>query len=325
MSGNIPFAQPYAWDDVKSIEESQAAIRSLRKRKFVGSGIAVLREDSKKMGRVAQNILTNLFHEHGIDNDQEVVPTNGNEESESHANRFRRETMPDVDDAIPKEDSTDEEILRNAGEGKYSLFLALVKAIDTSHSPVPSMLLVRKTCLVLSSGTVPGSCDSRDMVLAALHFLSTKYATQSDDLLQLPLIRPVNAYGDLEKRNFVKNGTWKLDDIKEKVLKLEDIFLNSPSSWKWLKRETACPRSLTKEEEKSFYLTGTIPDSVNPRKPTTGGNRKRRSTSPSSSLTNKKQVETPASSTIIAEASIDDAETSEDDDELVVEATIIEE
>jgi hypothetical protein len=314
MSGKIPYAQPYAWDSPSIEESQQAAIRSLRKRKFVGSGIAVLRKDSKSMGKVAQNILSNLFHQHGIE-----VPDA--EDSRSDANRFLRQLIRDADGAIPKEGSSDEEILRNAGEGKYSLFLSLVKAVDTANYPVPTMLLVKTNCLVLSPRSVPGNCDSRDMILAALHFLSSKHPTQSDELLQLPVIRPIQAYGDLEKRNFEKAGNWKFDEIKEKLLKMEEIFLNSPSNWKWLKRETFCPRLPSKEEENTFFLTGSVPDSANPRKPKAEGSRKRKVTSPASSSI--RQAKAPTSA-IIAEASIDDTATSGDDDEIVVEATIVE-
>ena len=151
------------------------------------------------------------------------------------------------------------------------------------------------------------------MVLAALHFLSSKSETQSDHILWLPLIRPLQAFGDLEKRNFEKVGDWRLEDIEEKLLKMEEVFLSSPSSWKWQKRESLSLR-LSKANEDFFFMKGTIPLCATAKKVKGEGIKKRKA------AVKKTKTDFPAG---VVEASIDDAVASNDD--RVVEAIILDE
>ncbi len=246
MSDDIPYAQPFQW-----AEESQGnSTRSLRKRKFVGSGLAMLRKESlgseSKMGNVAKNILMNLFHQHGIELDGEM---------ESDENKFKGIGL-----------SGKEEPENKSSQGNKSLFVALLKVVsESSNSIVSTRQFLSKACLLLQPGCLPGILDSKDMVLAALHFLSSSNETKSDHVLRLPLIRPVQAYGDLEKRNYKKVGDWKLEDIIVKLSRMEEIFLSSPSSWKWQKRESLSIR-LSREDEESFFTKGTVPLSATAKK-----------------------------------------------------------
>mmetsp|Transcript_19932 Transcript_19932/g.43336 ORF Transcript_19932/g.43336 Transcript_19932/m.43336 type:complete len:312 (-) Transcript_19932:15-950(-) len=258
MSDEIPYAQPFPWTEEQPRGNST---RSLRKRKFVGSGIAVLREESlgsdSKMGNVAKNILMNLFHQHGIELD-------GNMESD--AKKFKGIGLSDGSFRIKTAASNNR--LRNTLEKKTSLktesgdksfFIPLLKAVNESGTrSVSTRQILGKVCLLLQPGTLPGIMDSKDMVLAALHFLSSKSESKSGHILQLPLIRPLQAYGDLERRNYEKVGDWKLEDIKEKLLKAEEMFLSSPSSWEWQKRESLSLR-LSEEDEESLFMKGTVP------------------------------------------------------------------
>jgi hypothetical protein len=325
MSDDIPFAHPFPWDS-PSMEKSQmTAIRSLRKRKFVGSGLAVLQQESlgrkSRMGKLAKNILRNLFYQHGIE-----TITGGSEQGfESDANRMMGAGFPRSDNRLVtlKPGSTHDEILSNAKDGRYSLFASLLKVVETGPGPVPTKQILRELCLTLRPGDVPGMMDCKDMMLAALHYLSSHYAAKSDALLQLPLIRPSQAYGDLEKRNFEKVGDWKLGQIEDKLWTMETIFFSSPSPWKWLRREIFCPRGLSKVDETSFFSKGTIPSNATAKKGE--GMRKRRalSQSPSVPLDQRRQDKNCLK---VVEVTVDDMrETGIDDEDPVVEAAIIDE
>jgi hypothetical protein len=251
MSDDIPYAQPFPWT-----EESQgSATRSLRKRKFVGSGLALLRKESlgseSKLGNVAKNILMNLFHQHGIELDGEM---------ESDENKFKGIGLSNPAlRVLSPTGKTEHAIVLETESGNRSLFIGMLKAItESSTGTISTRQILGKVCLLLQPGSLPGIMDSKDIVLAALHFLSSNDETKSDLVLRLPLIRPLQAYGDLEKRAFEKVGDWKLEDIKGKILRMEEVFLSSPSSWKWQKRESLSLR-LSQEDEESFFMKGTVP------------------------------------------------------------------
>jgi len=197
----------------------------------------------------------------------------------------------------------------------YFLFFKLLKVvIESGDSPISTRHILKKVCLLLQPGTLPGIMDSKDLVLAALHFLSSKSETKSNECALLPLIRSEKAYGDLERRNFVKVGDWKLEDTKEKLFKMEELFLNSPTSWKWQKRESLSLR-LSKENEAAFFMKGTIPLCATSKKVKGGeGGRKR--------IVAIQKAETSSQDDVV-EASIDDAAINHGDP--VVEAIILDE
>ena len=106
-----------------------------------------------------------------------------------------------------------------------------------------------------------------EMVMAALQFMSRDCEVISSDLVSLPLIRPSQELADLERRTFSKWGDWTMDDdFKQKILRLEQIFTSSSSSWKWLKREFAAPR-LSQKDEYSLFFKGAIPASAMAKRP----------------------------------------------------------
>ena len=257
MSDDIPYAQPFPWT-----EESQGNVtRSLRKRKFVGSGLARLRKESlgveSKMGNVAKNILMNLFHQHGIELDGEMESDGSKFKGIGLSERVVRLSSHSSETEIEK--SSQNNIVDQSKLGENSIFIGLLDAITKSSTGrVSTRLILSKVCLLLQPGSLPGIMDAKDIVLAALHFLSSHDETKSDQILRLPLIRPLQPYGDLEKRNFEKVGDWKLENIKGKLLRMEEVFLSSPSSWKWQKRESLSVR-LSQSDEESFFMKGTVP------------------------------------------------------------------
>lgn len=309
----------------------QTAIRSLRKRKFVGSGLAHLREGSlvpgSKMGKTAKKILVNLFHQRGM----EIPSMSGTGGSDKSTNPPRGSSLPKPPKSQkrgePKAGTSEEDILQNASEGKYSLFKTILRIIENEEELIHTKVFLSKACSVVQPSTIPGQMDAKDFVLASLLFLSITYKPKSRELLELPVIRAFHLYSDLEKRSYRKFGTWKLDEIESKLMKMEELFLNSPSRWKWLKRETFCPR-LTQEEEIVFFQKGTVPPRAEPKRKVEVRRRTRKTPSATTSPTpSTMRTETPTPS-FVAEASVDGTATSvdedDDDDGPVVEATILE-
>jgi hypothetical protein len=268
MSENIPYATPYPWDNPTMEERQRLANQKLRKRPFVGSGLVALQKSafgsSSTMDGVAQNLLRNLLHEHGVE-----ISVDTAESSTVDKVYGSMVAAPNVQSkGYATVDTKDAEILKGAKAGEISLFLTILKIIDDSTAgPVATKSLFKTCCLAVRPGDVPGSMDAKEMVMAVLQFLSGDCSTDSADLISLPLIRPVQELADLERRTFHKYGDWTFDeDFKEKVLRLEQIFVSSPSSWKWLKREFYSPR-LSSKDESAFFLKGAIPASATAKKP----------------------------------------------------------
>ncbi len=266
------------------MEDAQRlANQKLRKRPFVGSGLAALQKSAfgphSTMGSGAQSLLRNLLHQHSVELDFGVM------ESCTVDKVFGSTTAtPDIYfKTAARVDTSDAEIIRRTKVGEISLFLTILKIIDDNPSgPVSTKELFKTCCLAVRPGDVPGSMDAKEMVMAALQFLSRECEGDSSDLVSLPLIRPLQELADLERRTFHKHGKWQFDErLKEKVLRLEQIFVSSPHSWKWLKREFLSPR-LSAQEEASFFLRGAIPASLTGKKsPKDVPWRKRKTMSPS--------------------------------------------
>jgi hypothetical protein len=273
MSDDLPYATPYPWDNEDMEEHQNTANKSLRKRKFVGSGFAALYKQTYGPESVATDttklILANLLRQHSVkfDGVEEDFET---EADDLYGNRL---VIP-LKEAV-QNDMGDDEILELARDGKLSLFASLLKVIEESNSEVTTKQLTRTCCLTPNPGDVPGSIDAKEMVLCALHFLSSSLEASSDQLVSLPLIRPIQQVGDLEKRSYAKKGDWKLSDILDNILQLEQAFMSSATSWKWLARGKFCPR-LSLQDEKTFVLKGSIPASATGKKAKAESTRKRK-------------------------------------------------
>ncbi|KAL3925298.1 MAG: hypothetical protein SGILL_000504 [Bacillariaceae sp.] len=350
MSGNIPYAQPYPWRDEKVAAREKIAAQALKKRKFVGAGVAMLQKESlgqtSKMSTTAKSILVNLMHQYGM----EVPPGAGNYTNEgtgeggeapaSKSNSYSSNTnvaskTPPKHHGVPSLGTAEDEIVKNAQAGKYSVFKTILSVLENEKTleAVPTQMLLSKVCLVVPPRAIPGSMDAKDIVMAALQFLSSSFDPKSNEMMKLPLVKAVQRYSDLDKRHYQKSGTWKLDEIDDdKLFKLEGLYLSSPASWKWLGREAFCPR-LTKDEEATFFLKGTVPESAAGK--TKQAPRKRKATtSPSPSVARSETPATASAPLVIVTASVDldssaiaksvDEDESDDDDGPIVEATILE-
>jgi hypothetical protein len=273
MSEDLPYATPYPWDNEDMEEQQKTANESLRKRKFVGSGFATLYKQTygpeSTATDTAKLILANLLRQHSVAFD------GGDEDFETKADDLYGNRLAIPQKEAIQNDMGDDEILELARDSKLSLFASLLKVIEESDSEVTTKQLTRTCCLTPNPGDVPGSIDAKEMVLCALHFLSSSLETRSDQLVSLPLIRPLQQVGDLEKRSYAKKGDWKLSDILDNILQLEQAFLSSATSWKWLERGKFCPR-LSAQDEKSFVLKGSIPASATGKKAKAESTRKRK-------------------------------------------------
>ena len=175
-------------------------------------------------------------------------------------------------------DSTmsDETVLHLAAHGQISFLGSILAVIDqyTLGCSVSSKHIIKECALTVNPSRTPGLLDAREMVLAALHFLSQTYQqpprTNGDDednddtasMISLPLIRPLSITGDLERRSYEKAGTaWKLDDtMLTKVATLEEHFYSSETDYRWISRDKFLPVALLAAPDlDDFYLKGTLP------------------------------------------------------------------
>jgi hypothetical protein len=291
MSEDIPYATPYPWDNPEMEDSQKYVNEALSKRPFVGSGLAALRKNAfgpnSTMGDVAKNLLMNLFQQYNIEvgNEEEDFETEADELYGGSLDKLRRKTV--------SIGTADDEVLELARNGKLSLFGSILKVIEEGESPVTTKTVLRNCCLTLRPGDLPGSLDAKEVVLAAIHFLSSDFEANSDQLLSLPLVRQIQDAGDLEKRSYEKVGDWKLPVIKDNLFRMEQVFLTSPTSWGWLRREAFCPR-LSRKDEASFFLKGSIPASATAKKAKGETSRKRKEVSP-----------TPAASSPVNESPFD--------------------
>ncbi|CAJ1904913.1 unnamed protein product [Cylindrotheca closterium] len=285
MSREVQSASPYPWGDDQKHVSHPPSIKLLQGERYVGSGFAALEHqlgdnDNSEMDENAKLILNNLLQEHNVNlldssNDDKRSET---EKQNAHG-VYTGIIRPPKRSKLPSEVSAPKDILELARDGKVSVFSSLLDTVESSSiQPVPTKTLIRKCCLTIPPGDSPGSIDAKDYILGALHFLSSQFESSSEERYpSLPLIYPVQLTGDVEKRNYEKVGEWKLDEIQDKVLLLEQVFTSSPNSWKWLRRESFAPR-LEKEEETAFFVKGAIPARAKKIKTEATTGRKRKTT-----------------------------------------------
>lgn len=162
----------------------------------------------------------------------------------------KQTTPPSLEAINPNSLPSDEKILKMAQEGRLSLLGSIVRVVRESMATPVTTKQIMKTCVLAAQpGTLPSEMDAKDMVLAALLFLSS---THENEYWKLPLIRPVEELADLEKRSYEL-----VESPSDSQLQwLETAFI-SPAD-KYLPREKYCPR-LEKSDEGPLLLKGIIP------------------------------------------------------------------
>lgn len=260
---SIPLAPSYPWADA----DDQAIRISKKKRK--GSGLSFLQ--NKNLDGDARDILSTLIE----GDDSEPQDTSHLATSVFYSGGS---FMPSVAD----EDADTSAIIRMANEGQVSLLLSILKhfhqhSIDTSDSPVPAKSVVKACALSVNPNSTPGIVDAKDLILAAIQFLSCSACLDGE--IKLPLIEVVDANSDPEKRTYRKYGDWNWEEYKTTTAlsELELLFNSSP-----IGREKFVPRFLSDEDEQQLLQKGTIPASAAPkRKGPAPGFRRKSTASPS--------------------------------------------
>lgn len=244
MSQRILLATPYPW----APNEKQISHPVSRKRK--GSGLLVLNQalEDTSTSKRAKEILQNLL---GDDLTEGMTKGTRRLATVSLATE-PAQPLETIDPSSPLED---DKLLQMAGEGWFSLLGSILRVIRESPSPVTTKHILRTCSLAVRPGDVPPQMDAKEMILAALHFLSSNHKS---DHWELPLICPIQEDNDLEKHSYEPVGS----STESQVQWLETAFLKAPD--KYLAREKYCPR-LKQDEEGPLLLKGTLPTSATPK------------------------------------------------------------
>lgn len=243
MEERISCASAYPWAE----DERQIQISSGNKRKRKGSGFAVLEQallDSTTSIR-AKEILTDL-----LGNDTMEEASDDSRLLATMALTKQTSPPPSLETINPNAPLPDQQILSMAQDGRFSLLGSIVRVVRESIVTPVTVKQILKTCiLAVQPGTLPADMDAKDMILAALLFLSS---THKSEYWKLPLIRPVQEDVDLEKLSYELVGS----PTEAQLQWLDAAF--SSSADKYLAREKYCPR-LDKDDEGPLLLKGTIP------------------------------------------------------------------
>jgi hypothetical protein len=137
---------------------------------------------------------------------------------------------------------SDERVMQLAQEGELSFLASLLKVIEEEGGSITTKFLIKACCLSVEPARVPSLCDAKEMVMAALHFLSRSFQPEGDTFPALPLVRCINEAPDLEKRSYEQCGDWTTREpaFVDQVLQLEQVFYNA-IDYKYLARENMCP------------------------------------------------------------------------------------
>jgi len=223
-----------------------------------GTGISILRAElnSASGGGLlkssnAKAILRNLLKEHGLDVPAGVPRPAEKKNTEKKARKPIETTM------------SDERVMQLAQEGELSFLASLLKVIEEEElegggggattatyttNGVTTKVLIKACCLAVEPALVPAWCDAKEMVMAALYFLSSSMVpadgASAAIFPTLPLIRPIQEFPDLEKRSYEKAWDWSItgsDQFLQQVLSLERVFYSSAREYRWLARVRSCP------------------------------------------------------------------------------------
>jgi hypothetical protein len=245
---------------------------SFRKR---GAGIAFLHshlasDSTGLLSKSAKQILSNLL----VDNNVHLE----NQETPPPPPPVMKKPRKPIESNM-----SDERIMQLAQEGELSFLASLLRMMEEETGAVTTKFLIKACCLSVEPSKVPAMCDGKEMVMAALHFLSQTHTLESTGIFpNIPLIRTVQPVQEgttpLEKRAYVKSGSWVLADILPSVLALEEIFYES-QDYAWMAREHAMPNlkagrdMLLLKGSAPAYATGKPKKVVGPRrkKSTTNG------------------------------------------------------
>lgn len=243
----IAEASAYPW----APDERQISFPAKRKRK--GSGFSLLQQalDDSRTSERAKEILRELLGDKSM---EETI----DESSRLATMSLTKPHAQPLEAINPNAPMQDAQILRLSQEGRLSLLGSVVRVVcESMATPVSTKQILKSCILAVRPGDVPGQLDAKEMVLAALLFLSS---THKSEYWSLPLIRPTQEDAELDKRSYelVQSPT------ESQLQWLETAFLSSAD--KYIAREKYCPR-LANHEEDSLVRKGIIPASAMPKTP----------------------------------------------------------
>ena len=303
--GDLPLATPYPWAPG---DYELTLHHEPKRRKVMGSGMVYLkrliREEDKSTATAASEI------NKVMEGEKTVLSVRAKALLKTLIAKVTKPKSADPDDSSSSEEESDEEedddedddeeaqtqrrilpgptfwapslrAVQAPKQGQGFLY-NILKVIDENHpKAVLTRQFIRDCALELPAGSVPGCMDAKEMILGALHWLSSDW--ESPDTTQvpnLPLIEPSlstkSSERDLEKRTYEKSGEWSLDSLP--LIELERLFFNSPSSssdLRWISRIRFCPRLAKGKDESSIILKGNLPVFVTGKKGKTEPGEKR--------------------------------------------------
>jgi hypothetical protein len=215
-------------DTDNSETDSKKEMAQLKRK--LGPGLSVVKLERENLSERAQEILSDLLHQHDIkiDHKEAVTPPKKKARKPLETNM------------------SDERVMQLAQQGELSFLASLLRVLEEENAAsLSTKFLMKSCCLAVEPALVPALCDAKEMVMAGLHFLSSNFTSGSPDFPNLPLIRAVSETSDLERRSYEKVGDWRLAEILEQVLNLEQVFFESQNDYKWMARHHACPNLTT--------------------------------------------------------------------------------
>lgn len=259
----LPLATPYHWpDDDDDFIPSQLHSSS---ETTYGSGFSYLQSQllASDMSGPAKRILVDILKDGKVELKGTPPPKK----------RYGKKVSSLCTTVLDSSSMNDSTVLRLAGEGQISFLGSLLTVIERGgHAPVTSKYLVQTCALTVNPAKTPGKLDAREMVLAALHFLTqecdssvaTVTVVEDDGSILypetiMPLIRPLSITGDLERRSYEKSYVWSLADIMPQVTALEEHFYEGGHEYRWLPREKFLPATQDVEARRQFLLKGHMP------------------------------------------------------------------
>lgn len=230
-----------AYPPEAEVEKVMANNRYRHSQWFRGAGFRFLQQQllSDELDDSHKDLLKQMLDEHKVDlkNDGEML-------IQPPCKKIK--SLKTIDSNM-----SDETILQFAKQvpSPMSLLASILKVLDDDGGNVSARAFLKTCALTVRPGWVPAIMDAKEMVLAALQFLSET----------TEWIRPVQEQSDLEKRSYEKLGSWKFAEILPQIADLEEVFYEGTTDLTWLPRTRFVPPIQNPVEEDLLLLKGNAP------------------------------------------------------------------
>lgn len=232
-----------AYPSEAEVEKVMANNRYRHSQRFCGAGFRFLQQQQDELNDSQKQLLNKMLQGHNVHFEQ----TDTSLVHQPPPPCKKRKTLKTID-----KNMSDETILQFAKQvpSPMSLLASILKVIDDDGGSVSAKAFLKTCALAVRPGWVPPMMDAKEMVVAALQFLTE--ATE--------WIRPVhNNQSDLEKQSYQKNGDWAFTDILGQIADIEEIFYEGTTDLTWLPRTRFVPPMKNPVEEDLLLLKGNAP------------------------------------------------------------------